>query len=124
MMAVAFSATPRNATVAGVGGLSRRRTGRSTSGGFRGILPATAGAAMGAVGRRSLFARRHGSPILLIPLVPGIDSDIALPALLVDVAAPGFGGIGLQIGTLFAIGRRPRPFVGPAGGRNWRQILL
>jgi len=60
MIAVAFSAAARNATVAAAGGLPWGRTGRSTSGGFRGILPATAGAAMGAVGRRSLLAGRHG----------------------------------------------------------------
>jgi hypothetical protein len=59
MMAVAFSAAPRKATVAGIGGLSWSRTGRSTNGGFRGILSATAGATMGAVGRRGLLAGRH-----------------------------------------------------------------
>jgi hypothetical protein len=57
-------------------------------------------------------------------LVSGINCDIALPALLVDVAAPGFSGIGLKIGSLLVIGRGPGPFIGPARGRNWRQILF
>jgi hypothetical protein len=65
-----------------------------------------------------------GLPILLIPLVSGIDCDIALAALFIDVAAPGFSGIGLKIGTLFAIGHAARPFVGPPGRRDWRQILF
>jgi hypothetical protein len=45
------------------------------------------------------------SPALPVPLVSGIDYDVALAALLVDVAAPGLSGIGLQIGSLLVIGR-------------------
>jgi hypothetical protein len=79
---------------------------------------------MGAVGSWSLLAGRHGLPILLIALVSGTDSDAALPALLVDVSVPGFGRIGLKIGTVFHIRCRDRPFVGAAGGGHWRQILF
>jgi hypothetical protein len=37
---------------------------------------------------------------------------------------PGFGRIGLKIGTVFHIRCGARPFVGAAGGGHWRQILF
>ena len=124
VVAVAFSAAARDPTVASVGGSARRRTGTWSSGRFPSVLPSAAGAPVGAVGSWSLLAGRHGLPILLIALVSGIDSDVALPALLVDVSVPGFGRIGLKIGTVFHIRCGARPFVGAAGGGHWRQILF
>jgi hypothetical protein len=90
--------------------------GTCRSGRFRSVLPSAAGAPMGAVGSWSLLVGRHGLPILLTALVSGIDSDVALPALLVDVSVPRFGRIGLKIGTVFHIRCGARPFVRAAGG--------
>jgi hypothetical protein len=61
--------------------------------------------------------------ILLIALVSRIGRDIALTALLVDVAVPGFRRIGLKIGIMLGFGGT-RPFVGSTGGRHRRQILF
>jgi hypothetical protein len=120
VMAVALAAPAGDAAVACIGRLSRRRSRPLRICRFRPILLAAAGTSMGAVGRRGLGAARHLSPILLMALVPRVHRNVALAALLFDIAVPRFGCVGLQVGSSFGIIGTGGTLIGPAGGRDRR----
>jgi hypothetical protein len=46
------------------------------------------------------------SAVLLVSLICGIDSNVALPALLIDIVVAGLGGVRSEVGR-FSINRYP-----------------
>lgn len=124
VMAVALAAPAGDAALACIGRLSRRRSRSLGICRFRPILLAAAGASVGAVGRRGLGAARHLSPILLMALVPSVHRNVAVTALLIDIAVPRFGCIGLQVGSSFGDTGTAGTLIGPAGGWDRRLNLL